>query len=150
MVHKVLLRIIKKYRGRSVSELKALALSMGLDGQTFDDTLKYYRQEPLYFTKIHRSNIGKGKLAAMIAISWCTWLVGLGNLIFLKGPLRRNAIIALSVTVAVGMPLLYVSFTAFFMVMGLAVWMTIDAINSYRMSKWRRRRLADKFGGFIE
>ncbi len=123
---------------------------MGFDEQVFSDTLDYYRKEPVYFTRIGRTNIGKGKLIAMIVISWCTLLVGLGNLIFLKGRRRRNAIIALSVVFVVGMPLFYVSFAAYLVVMGLSVWMTIDAVNSYRGSKWRRRRLADEYGGFTE
>ncbi len=124
---------------------------MGFNEQTFDDTLEYCRQEPLYFHKRHRSNIDKGELVAMLVITWCTFLVGLGNLIFLKRRRRRNAIIALSVAVAVGVPLmLFVSPAGFFLVLILGVWMTLDAVHSYRVSNEIKSSLADKYGGFLE
>lgn len=168
MVHLKLLQIIKKNKELPPKELKELALSIDFDEKTFDDTLEYFKEEPLYFMKLNTSNIGKGRLSAMIAISWCTWLIGLGNLIFLKRHYRRNAIIALALSVitVVGIPLLinisyrvktvnvpeplllFAIFAGPLVALGLAIWMTIDAVKSYGESKMHRLKLAEKFGGF--
>ncbi|HHT9120553.1 MAG TPA: hypothetical protein ACFYD3_08460 [Candidatus Hypogeohydataceae bacterium YC41] len=88
--------------------------------------------------------IGADKLAAMLLITWLTTLVGLGNLIFLwkDKRFRKRAIIALGLSQGTGLIIIILSSficiiglipLASFIPLGMAIWMTIDAINAYNI-----------------
>ena len=94
-------------------------------------------------------DVGFGKFLIMILVTWLTLFPGLGNLIFLWYDLRyrNNAITALAVSftcyivIAVLVGVEFVSMAdlgyiiVFFIVLGLRIWMTLDAIKSYNESK---------------
>ncbi len=81
------------------------------------------------------------KLVFMLLITWLTIFVGLGNLLFLwkDHHFRLRAIIALAVTLAIAIPL-YSLYTGFFIHLGMAVWMTLDAITAFKRSEAARSR----------
>ena len=77
--------------------------------------------------------VGFWKIVFMLLITWLTPFVGLGNLIFLWSDksFRLRAIIALAVTLAIAVPL-YPLYAGFFIHLGMAIWMTLDAITAFR------------------
>jgi hypothetical protein len=86
------------------------------------------------------------QLAVMLLITWLTCFVGLGNLIFLWSDLRyrRRAAIALGLTLGTAFIILILLFSiigivlilfAIWIPLGMAIWMTIDAISVYKKSK---------------
>ncbi len=86
-------------------------------------------------------NVDIWKLVFMLLITWLAMLPGLGNLIFLwrDKAFRLRAIIALAVTVAIAIPL-YQLYTGFFIHLGMAVWMTLDALTAFKRSEAARSR----------
>ncbi len=84
-------------------------------------------------------NVSGWKLVFMLLITWLTPFVGLGNLLFLwrDHHFRLRAIIALAVTLALAIPL-YHLYTGFFIHVGMAVWMTLDAIAAFKRSEAAR------------
>ncbi|HHT9120261.1 MAG TPA: hypothetical protein ACFYD3_06945 [Candidatus Hypogeohydataceae bacterium YC41] len=84
--------------------------------------------------------VGRGELAAMLVLTWLC-LPGLGQLIFLWNDKKRKvyACIALAVSGTFGSSFLVwgesaaIFFIWFFF--GMAIWMTIDAINAYKIYK---------------
>ena len=90
--------------------------------------------------------VDEGKLAAMLLITWLTGLAGLGNLIFLWSDLRyrRRAAIALGLTLGTAFIILILFLSiigivlilfAIWIPLGMAIWMTLDAISAYQKSK---------------
>ena len=94
-------------------------------------------------------DVGFGKFLIMILITWLTLLPGLGNLIFLWSDqyYRNGAITALAVSVtcyiviAVFAAVEFVSMAdlgyiiVFFIVLGIRIWMTLDAVRAYNESR---------------
>ncbi|MFQ5862456.1 MAG: hypothetical protein ACE5IC_04970 [Candidatus Brocadiales bacterium] len=152
MVHATLVKLIKGNRGRPEGTLRAMAMSRGFDDQTFSDTLAFVKEEPLYFQRICKPDIGRGKLAGIIAINFATSVVGLGNLIFLwrSRPQRVKAIVALALNVVAVTPLMLVTLYGYFLVLGLGIWMTVEAVRCYSESNILRYKLAEKYGGMIK
>ncbi len=86
------------------------------------------------------------QLVVMLLITWLTCFVGLGNLIYLWRDLRyrKRAAIALGLTLGTGFIILFlivsiigIVFILFFIwiPLGMAIWMTVDAISAYEKSK---------------
>jgi hypothetical protein len=86
-------------------------------------------------------SVGIWKMVFMLLITWLTPFVGLGNLLFLwrDHHFRLRAIIALAVTLTIAIPL-YPLYSGFFIHLGLAVWMTLDAIAAFKRSEAARSR----------
>lgn len=87
-------------------------------------------------------------LTAMLLINWLTGFVGLGNLIFLwpDKRYRKRAAIALGLTLGTGLIAGILSKSGigypfiplvFWLPLGMAIWMTVDAINAYNAYKAR-------------
>lgn len=90
--------------------------------------------------------ISGGKLTGMLLITWLTTFIGLGNLIFLWGDKRhrKRAAIALGLSLGTWLIILILAILVFgavliplavWLPLGMAIWMTIDAINAYKTYK---------------
>ncbi|MCB7128711.1 MAG: hypothetical protein J3T61_04160 [Candidatus Brocadiales bacterium] len=90
--------------------------------------------------------VSGGKLTGMLLITWLTTLIGLGNLIFLWGDKRhrKRAALALGLSLGTWLIILILAISVFgavlipfavWLPLGMAIWMTIDAINAYKIYK---------------
>lgn len=103
---------------------------------------EYEKERENTSTEFQALEIGGGKLTGMLLITWLTCFIGLGNLIFLWRDLRyrKRAAAALGLTLGTGLIILILSVSvigAIFIVfaiwipLGMAIWMTVDAISAY-------------------
>ena len=142
MFREALYKQIKTWKkfGYADNELKELSTERGYSEKDINDTLRYFEMEE---KESFPADISKGKLVAMIAVSWATPFPGLLNIIFLwkaKG-YRENAIIALVVAILF-LSLPYAVTGGVLVVhLGIAIWMTVNAARAYNKSKKLRFKI---------
>ncbi len=155
-------KLKKEFPSVEPGQLKEVGTILRYAEKDIEDTTKYLVDYEKLFTK--EIDITGEKFVGMLLVTWLTPFPGLLNLIFLwkNRPQRIRAIIALATGIAANICLaivldnlnplkpaigilFYLALQLWGIVIGLDVWMTMEAHGAYKRSKRLRDALWQKY-----